>query len=121
MSKKSLTLVERATLRLNITEPQKMANFVDKMNKFITKQIAAKNEQLVDAKERLVEAEEALVEYTESIDVSRCKTADSQRDYIEPYITGVQQKIQEIDECQAIIIALEKEIAKWKRVQDQVN
>lgn len=121
MSKTKLNLVERATLRLNITEPQKMTNFVDKMNKFVKKQISAKEEQLIDAKEHVVEAEEALSEYTESIDVNRCKTADSQRDYIEPYITGVQRKINAVDEAKAIVTALEKEITNWKRLQDQVN
>ena len=121
MKEVKLSLAERATLRLNITEPQKMTNFVDKMNKFVKKQISAKEEQLVDAKEHVAEAEEALIEYTETIDVARCRTADSQRDYIEPYITGVQRKIQAVDEAKAIITALEKEISNWKRLQDQVN
>ncbi len=117
---KKQTLVDRILAIIQGGDKKKLSKFEEKLGKYFTKQISMREDQIKGLKEKIEEADEALQESVLSVDVEKIATGEDAENYCPTYVANLNSKLEKVEDFEEQIAELEKEIARFKKLETAV-
>jgi flagellar motility protein MotE (MotC chaperone) len=115
-----LSLVDRALAFLKGGDDAKLARFEKKLSKYFKEQIAIRDKEIEKIQDHITDAQESFEEAVPNINPDSIAKADTLEVYVAQYVSGLDRKLQVVEELEEQISVLEAEKERLAKIQESI-